>query len=475
MAPVLTRRALLRTIAALGTTPLASACGAVSATTPSVDLDLSRGVVIVGAGVAGLTAARLLIDAGVDVTVLEARDRIGGRIHPVTLDGATLDLGAAWVHGGSSNPVHAFCLAMGLSLEADPQPIERWAQSGAGLLAPDTIASADAEYERFHARLGAVRALAGPNASFAEGVDAYVADRGLAGNEAERVRFYLNMANETDYSGPSARTSLRWYWEDEDYGDTDFVIDGGYGAFLGALAGGVDVVLNAPVRRIVDDGIGARAVTDTDEYAGATVLVTSSLGVLQSGVMAFDTALSPAKQQALTRLEMGSLEKVLLRFDTRFWADAFEGVAVHQSDGTSRTLPWVQDFSRWAGAPTLALIHGGASARSLLDGSDDAAIVAAALEAIGTLLPDRPVTTPRASSVTRWRSDPWSLGSYLFLPVGASPADIDALAAPEWDGRLLFAGEATDRAYFGSVHAAMRSAAREMRRIGLSNRVSELR
>jgi monoamine oxidase len=268
---------------------------------------------------------------------------------------------------------------------------------------------------------------------------------------------------------------LRWYWEDEDYGDTDFVIDGGYGAFLGALAGGVDVVLSAPVRRIVDDGVGARAVTDAGEYAGATVLVTSSLGVLQSGAIAFDSALSPAKQEALRRLEMGSLEKVLLRFETRFWEDAFEGVAIHQSAGDARLLPWVQDFSRWAGAPTLALIHGGGSARSMLDELDDAGIVAAAMDALRTLLPEVDVPAPRASYVTRWRSDPWSLGSYVYVPVGASPADIDALAEPEWEGRLLFAGEATDRAYFGSVHAAMRSAAREMRRIGLSNRVSELR
>lgn len=461
------RRDLFRFGTALCVAPALGACGAAQEAGDVLDLDLAAGVIVVGAGVAGLTAARLLKDAGVDVTVLEARDRIGGRLHAIDLAGASLDAGGAWVHGGTRNPVHAFCLEQGLGLTADLQPLERWMHEGRGLVSEAEIAAVENEYERFHTRLDRLRSGLPSDASFAEGVDVYVANGSWEAAFAERVRFFLNLANEADYSGPSEQTSLRWYWEDEDYGETDYVIDGGYAAFLGALADGVDVHVETTVDDVLEGEGGVVLRTSRGEFRGATALITSSLGVLQSGAIRFGSPLSEGKRGAIERLDMGSLEKVLLRFDEAFWSGAFTGAAVHQPADGTRRLPWVQDFTRWAGAPTLALFHGGQASRSLLDGSDDEGVVQAALDALRVLLPDTPVPAPVASHVTRWRSDPWSCGSYVYIPTGASRADIRALAAPEWDGRLLFAGEATDPDYFGSVHAAMRSGAREVRRLGV--------
>ena len=73
---------------------------------------------------------------------------------------------------------------------------------------------------------------------------------------------------------------------------------------------------------------------------------------------------------------------------------------------------------------------------------------------------------PTAALITRWAADPWSLGSYTYLPPGASPDDIDALAAPE-HARLAFAGEGTSRLYYGNVHAAVLTGLREARRLGV--------
>ena len=165
---------------------------------------------------------------------------------------------------------------------------------------------------------------------------------------------------------------------------------------------------------------------------------------------------------------MSSLEKVILRFEDRFWTDSFECVALYEAADGPRQFPVFHDFSEHAGAPTLIAFHGGGAAREVLDSNpDDGDIVDLALEALSELV-DAPVPAPLEAVVTRWRSDPWTRGSYSFIPVGGSSRHLCALATPEWNGQLLFAGAATDPDYFGSVHAAMRSAAREVRRFGVT-------
>jgi monoamine oxidase len=388
----------------------------------------------------------------------------------VDIAGASVDLGGAWIHGGSNNPVNAFCGQNGISFRADPQEVELYVVEGSGSVSSGEIGRLDDEYERFHNKLSAIRSGVGGGggASFSQGVEYYIREWDLTGSHAARTRFMLHQANENDYSGPSDMTSLRWYWEDEDFGGTDHIIDGGYQAFLGALADGVDVTLNQAVRSIEDTGDGVVVTTDDAEYSAGAVIVTIPLGVLQAGVIDFVQPLAAEKDAAISALDMGSLEKVIFRFDSRFWSDEFEAVAMHEAMDGSRRFPVFQDFTSFSGQPTLVAFHGGASARQTLDTLDDEQVVEETLGALRVLLGRTDIPVPQATHVTRWRSDEWSRGSYLYVPVGASRNDICALAAPDWDGRLLFAGEATDPEYFGSVHAAMRSAGREVRRFGIA-------
>ena len=427
----------------------------------------TRRVAVIGAGIAGLTVARLLQAAGVEVVVLEARERIGGRIHTMDLAGATIDLGAAWIHGRSGNPVAAMADAYGIATEPHPYtPIALW-DAVEGRFAEEAEIKAALRRERaFLAALASLRRELGGGASVQAAIDAHLARLGLPARAERYARLVLEQyMTELDYGGPSARTSLALLDEDEFYGDDDHRIVGGYRALLGPLAEGLDIRLAAPATRIVHDTAEVRVTTAGGaEFAADRAIVTVPLGVLQAGAIAFAPGLPASKVAALGRLEMGSLEKIFLRFDAAFWPRATDAAWLHA--GAARgELPLIIDATAAAGAPTLVLLHGGQRAREALDRRSDAALVASALGVIAATL-GISAPAPLAAQVTRWRSDPWSRGSYSFPALGQRLDDFDALAAPVGE-RVLFAGEATSPAGFGTVHGAVLSALREAQRLGV--------
>lgn len=427
----------------------------------------TRRVVVVGAGIAGLTAARLLVADDVEVVVLEARDRIGGRIHTADLAGGLVDLGAAWIHGRSGNPVAAIADGYGVALRPHPyEPLTLWDAIEGRFAGEDELDSALLREDGLLAAIPSLQAKLGGGASMQAAIDAHLAGLALDPRAARYARLILELyVIEVDYGGPAARTSLEIFDEDEFYGADDHLIVGGYRSLLAPLAKGLDVRLSSPVARVAYDADGVRVDTVAGEvFTADRVIVTVPLGVLQAGAIAFDPPLPAAKREAIARLEMGSLEKVILRWDAAFWPAAADSAWLHLGK-TRGDFPLIVDLSATAGAPTLVLIHGGSRAREALDALDDEALIADASAALSATL-GMAIPPPIAAHVTRWRGDPYSRGSYTFPALGQSLDDFDALAAPVGE-RVLFAGEATSRATFGTVHGAVLSALREAQRLGV--------
>lgn len=426
----------------------------------------TRRVIVVGAGVAGLVVAQLLQAAAIDVVVLEARDRIGGRTHTLELEGAAIDVGAAWIHGRTGNPVAALCDGFGVATREHAYDyVSVWDAVEGRALGDAEQAAALAHADAIYDELVSLRRRLPDDASMQDAIDLYLGDLGLPEPAERHARFVLEqLLLEVDYGGPAERTSLAIFDEDELYGYDDHLVAGGYRSLVSALAEGLDVRTSTPVQRVEHDELGARVRTAAGDVLEADrVIVTVPLGVLQAGTLEFAPPLPADKLAAIARLEMGSLEKVILRFPAAFWPTERDSAWLYV--GRERgELPLVVDLTRDAGAPTLALLHGGTRAREQLDTRDDAALVADALGVLESLL-GTSVPAPVATHVTRWRSDPWSRGSYCFPALGQSMEDFDRLAAPVGE-RVLFAGEATSRSYFGTVHGAVHSAIREAARLG---------
>ncbi len=422
-------------------------------------------VIVVGAGVSGLTVARILHEGGVEVTVLEARDRIGGRVYTESVGGAPLDLGGAWLHGIEDNPVADFMDGNKLGYERDRSPWSHvYDEANDTRLGDGAWDSLDAYYEDFGDALPALRSALGDRATAEDARDAFIDDEGLSGQEARLATFAIDQwLVELEYAGPMDEQSLEMLWQERGLKGGDHFPTGGYGGMVDALADGLDPVLSHPVTdvEVTDEGVVVEAAGET--FTGSHVVVTVPVGVLRRGAIRFEPALSSRKQSAIERVDMGNLEKVVLRWDEPWWSG---GIEMIDEDASGR-FPEVYDLSEGAGGPAFVALYGGRFAREVQGAWSDEALVDGLLADLAQAT-GMDVPAPSATALTHWTTDPYAGGSYSFLPVGATDADLEALAEPEGE-RLRFAGEATVADYYGNVHAAMMSGIREAHALGVDD------
>ena len=414
--------------------------------------------VVVGSGISGLTAARLLAHEGLRVVVLEARDRIGGRLHSDRSDGHVTDLGASWIHGIDGSPVAAAAEAFGLrtleftvgGYQPDGRPMAHYDPTGTRL--------SDAAAERYVADIHLIdadlltRIAAAPaGSSYLDVVDAALAEQGWDAERAERVREYMTHRTEEQngvWIGDMDAHSL----DDDAIEGIEVVFPDGYDALPARLAEGLDVRLGHRARGVAWGPEGVRVETDRGAFTARQAVVTVPLGTLKSGAFTFSPALPEVVAGPIGRLAVNAFEKVILRYPERFWDD---GVYVIRQQGPEAQWwhSWY-DLTALDGTPTLLTFAAGPAARGIRDWPDDR-VVESVHAQLRRLYGDR-VPEPTGVHITHWQDDPYTHGSYAFMPVGAATSDHDDLATPV-GGVLHLAGEATWTDDPATVNGAMLS------------------
>jgi monoamine oxidase len=411
--------------------------------------------IVIGAGLAGLAAAHRLQKNGHEVVVLEARGRIGGRVFTSTQwPGIPLDLGATWIHGVRGNP---------LTVLADEMKAKRLATSYERAATYNTAGRLLAEGET--QRLDKLRKHVFSALKAAQQRDADVSIRQVVeplvrqsegSSEAYRfLNFVLNAEIEQEYSGGIESLSAQWFDSAKEFPGGDALFEQGFGIVTAYLSRNLKLELEQVVTEIQWQSPTVRVVTTQGEFVGDNVIVTLPLGVLQAGRVRFSPALPDLKQEAIAGLGMGVLNKCYLRFKEAFWpadADWLEYISAKPGEWTE----WVS-FKRTANLPVLLGFNAATRGREIEAWTDEQ-IVVSAMQTLRAIY-GRGVPDPIDHQITRWAADPFSLGSYSYTPVGASPTTRKVLAA-SLKQRLYFAGEATSHDYFGTAHGAYLSGLR---------------
>jgi monoamine oxidase len=429
---------------------------------PSDDTDETpageRPILVIGAGVAGLSVARSLAANGKDVVVLEARDRLGGRVWTKDVGGHPTDLGAAWVRGrDESNPLVAFCTATGTLFGMDDSRDNAIWDEGFGFLERRDALPIIAGAISIARQADDLKAELPADASMEDAVTQWLDNVGAVDDIRRRNKFVATWWIEDAYAGPAEEQGLASFGLDLEFPGGDAAPQFGFGPCVDKLAEGLDVRLSQEVTRIAHDADGVTVTTRTGTFEGTDVVVTVPLGVLKEGDITFDPPLSSARQDAIGRLDMGAYEKVVLRFDDPFYVE--DGAFIYHITRGPTAYPYCEDTGRYTGTPGLTFLSPAAAGERIASLSEDAA-VDGAMVAVREMWSDVTIADPTASASTSWWEDPFARGSWSYLPIGATPADMDAVGGLEGT-HVRFAGEHTDSRFYGTLHGAMITGLRE--------------
>jgi monoamine oxidase len=256
-------------------------------------------------------------------------------------------------------------------------------------------------------------------------------------------------------------------WDPLEYFQNNLVPVGGFTNLIRDAAAGLDIRLGSEVKKIVWGNSGVAVVTRDEIFSADLAVLSVPLGVLKSDGIRFEPRLSAEKTAVIHRIGFGGravLNKIVLCFSRRFWPAKRERFACLPSDLPRREafLVWM-DQESVTGAPVLVGFASGDISAELDQAASDMEICEEALAVLRRMF-SRRIPEPVAYRITRWLSDPWSLGSYSYAAVNVTEDDRKRLAAPI-HSRLFFTGEATHETHYGTVQGALLAGEREALRI----------
>ncbi|RKP07985.1 flavin-containing amine oxidoreductase-domain containing protein [Thamnocephalis sphaerospora] len=446
---------------------------------------------------AGVGAARKLRDHGVDTVILEARNRVGGRIHSTQLSsGCTLDLGASFLHDLPYLNLEQTIKAAGVQVIKSAQEIIIPRPGQPPLSMRESRRLVNVVWEGYDGICRRANAKSPQRRDFLVGdamhawldrmVDNRGVDRTLAHCAVDIMAEFCG-CELNDLSPAHAATDI-------DYLGEDYVSKQGYMPILRQIAGN-DILQSVHLEHVVtrvsysEDAVCVTTARH-GEFVADAVLVTLPLGVLKSGAIQFAPPLPAWKQGAVDRVGVGLMNKLVIEYDSDcvpFWPPKNDFVTLRPEDvftkdpgAAADVLPrdsvYFVNYYALLGCPVLAaLLHCGLG--EWAETQSDEQMAERITRHLARYFPAAADTRPIRCTLTRWRQDPYAKGSYTHLPHGSSAEDLRLLAQPfgldandkgsanESKARVFWAGEHAESTEFGLAHGALISGQRAAKQL----------
>lgn len=443
-------------------------------------------VIVIGAGLSGLAAAKQLIFLGFKVVVLEGRARPGGRVRTKKMTGgdsktlAAADLGGSVLTGINGNPLGVLVRQLGFPLHKVRDICPLYLPNGR-MVNSDVDSKVEVSFNELldkvcKLRQGIMEEVKSVDVSLGTALEAFRSVYKVAEDSMERMLLDWHLAN-LEYANATLMSNLSMaFWDQDDpyeMGGDHCFIPGGNERLVRALAEDLPIFSDRRVDRVIYGNDGVLVHAGGQEYRGDMVLCTVPLGVLKRGVIQFVPELPQRKQDAIERLGFGLLNKVAILFPYDFWGGEIDTFGHLTEEPNMRGEFFLfYSYSSVAGGPLLvALVAGEAAVK--FENMSPVESVSRVLEILKGIFSPKGIAVPDPLQAvcTRWGQDQFSYGSYSYVAIGASGDDYDILAESVAD-RVFFAGEATNKQYPATMHGAFLSGMREAAHI---NRVVKRR
>lgn len=410
-------------------------------------------VVVIGGGISGLAAANKLKETGFTVIVLEAQEKVGGRMRTDRSLGVAFDEGASWIHGPNGNPITSLASQSGANtfLTSDDS-IEVFDTNGTAYT--DTVLTTSEN--QFQSALNAVRSAGTPSQSF------QTVFNSLYPTQADNKlwKYMLSAFVEFSTGGDISKLSSKFFDDDEEYSGADVIITNGYDRLTDFLATGLDIRLNTRVSSINYSNAKVNITANGSTIDADYVVVSVPLGVLKNNAITFTPSLPTNKIDAISNTNIGNVNKFLLVWNTPFWDTNLQYIGyTPDTKGKFNYFLNIKKFTQANGLMTFAFGDYATVTESMTDNQIINEIMLHLKSIYGNNIPN-----PTNFLRTKWGQNINSYGAYSYPTNGSTSADFDTLSN-EVNNKVFFAGEHTEREYRGTVHGAYLSGIREADKI----------